>query len=92
MREYKGRVELLNNEGDVLQEVRVFLRSQKPDLSGLGEWGGEIERSEITLADWDDTTQIRLSDGRTGEVQVTKQSESQGVHRGWLVGSGECPF
>jgi hypothetical protein len=91
-RDYSGEVALIAEDGTTLDRVRVFLRATR-SASGLGVWGGSIERTNISPSDWMDATRIKLPNGDEANCVITEVNIShEGTQSGWLVGSGEPPF
>ena len=91
-RDYSGTAQLLNDEGQVIDEVTVALRyTQNPH--GLGEWARKIHPANISPGDWMLTRKIRLSNDKTADAFVQNVNYTdQGTQNGWLVGSGPPPF
>jgi len=93
--EYHGSVELLDQNDNVIQRVRVYLRRDR--RGAITEWGGSIDPSEYGPGDWQDVRKIRLESGEVGDVILTERKMDSGGpfgphQRGVLKGSGPAPF
>lgn len=65
-RDYNDTAELLDQAGEVIDEVRVALRyTENPQ--GLGEWGGKIHATTFEGGDWTLTRKVRLSNDEVGD-------------------------
>jgi len=93
--EYRGMADLLDEDDDVIQGVRVFLRQDRH--GDFAEWGGSIDPSEYGPRDWQDVRKIRLENGQVGNVILVEHKMDSGGpfgshQRGVLKGSGPAPF
>jgi len=93
--EYRGTADLLDENGEVIQSVRVNLRQGQS--GGLAQWGGSVDPTEHGPRDWMNVSKIRLESGEVGDVILTEYNVASGgpfgTHqRGHLQGSGPAPF
>ena len=91
-REYEGDAELLDEGGQVIDEVTIALLYTYNSRTGLGEWSGRIQPTDAGPGDWILTRQIRLSSGETGDCFVVNIEESGGTQTAWINGSDSPPF
>jgi hypothetical protein len=90
-RDYKGSAELLDQDGELVDTVQVALRYTRDPIGEQGQWGGKIHPANLSVRDWDDTTQVRLPSGKVGNCSISEHKIST-TQEGWLKGSGACPF
>ena len=92
---YRGPADLLDQNGELIQSVRVNLRQDRS--GGLAHWGGSIDPTDHGAGDWQNVSRIRLETGEIGDVILAEYNVASGGpfganQRGHLQGSGPAPF
>jgi len=93
MAEYSGPAELIGDDRQVIDSVKVHLRRGR-DTTSLGWWSGRIGNTAVTPS-WDDVTGVRLPDGGEGTMilrNVTVSGAGPAQRTGHIIGSGIPPF
>ena len=94
MSEYNGPAELLAG-GLLVESVDVHLRHSVDPISDFGSWSGRVRPTPVTGA-WFEVDQIRLPDGRVGQVKLDSIKTTRGAgpaqQAANILSSGDPPF